>query len=59
MEQVNRIHSQGQGLVRQGSMTSSFAVSDPDLALDSVGLPFTPIDGTFFLSVYDSEGLFV
>ena len=59
MEQVNRIHSQGQGLVRQGSMTSSFAVSDPDLALDSVGLPFTPVDGTFFLSVYDSEGQFV
>ncbi len=59
MEQVNRIHSQGQGLVRQGSMTSSFAVSNPDLALDSVGLPFTPVDGTFFLSVYDSEGQLV
>jgi len=59
MEQVNRIHSQGQGLVRQGSMTSSFAVTDPDLALDSAGLPFTPVDGTFFLSVYDSEGLLI
>jgi flagellar hook-associated protein 1 FlgK len=56
IEEVNRIHSQGQGLVRFDSLTSEFAVSDPDTALDSADLPFTPVDGSFFLTVYDSQG---
>jgi len=56
IEQVNRVHSQGQGLVRYASLTSDFAVTDADLALDAAGLPFTPVDGSFFLAVYDSQG---
>jgi len=55
IEEVNRIHSQGQGLVQFQSLTSEFSVTDPDAALDSAGLPFTPVDGSFFLAVYDSQ----
>ncbi len=56
IEEVNRIHSQGQGLVRYDSLTSDYAVSDADAALANAGLSFTPRDGTFFLAVYDSQG---
>jgi flagellar hook-associated protein 1 FlgK len=56
IEEMNRIHSQGQGLVRFNSITSDFAVSDPDTALQDAGLPFTPVDGSFFIAVYDSQG---
>jgi len=56
IEEVNRIHSRGQGLVQFQSTTSEFAVADADAALDSAGLPFTPVDGSFFLAVYDSQG---
>lgn len=59
IEEVNRIHSQGQGLVRYDSHTSEFAVSDANLQLDSAGLPFTPVDGSFFLAVYDAQGEFL
>lgn len=59
IEEVNRIHSQGQGLVQFQSLTSDFAVTDPDAALDSAGLPFTPVDGSFFLTVYDAENQFI
>jgi flagellar hook-associated protein 1 FlgK len=55
IEEVNRTHSRGQGLVQFQSHTSEFAVTDPDAALDSADLPFTPIDGGFFISVYDSQ----
>ena len=55
IEEVNRIHSRGQGLAQFQSMTSDFFVADPDDVLDSAGLPFTPVDGSFFLAVYDSQ----
>jgi flagellar hook-associated protein 1 FlgK len=56
IEEVNRIHSQGQGLTRYESTTSNFAVLDAGQPLDSAGLPFSPVDGSFFLAVYDSQG---
>jgi flagellar hook-associated protein 1 FlgK len=59
IEEVNRLHSQGQGLVQFQSLTSDYAVTDPDVALDSAGLPFTPVDGSFFLSVYDAQKQFI
>jgi flagellar hook-associated protein 1 FlgK len=55
IEEINRTHSRGQGLLQFQSHTSEFAVTDPDAALDSAGLPFTPVDGGFFISVYDSQ----
>jgi flagellar hook-associated protein 1 FlgK len=55
IEEVNRIHSRGQGLAQFQSLTSDFSVADPDDVLDSAGLPFTPVDGGFFLAVYDSQ----
>jgi flagellar hook-associated protein 1 FlgK len=59
IEEVNRAHSRGQGLVQYQSLTSEFAVSDPAAALDGAGLPFTPLDGSFFLAVYDSQGTLI
>lgn len=56
IEEMNRIHSQGVGLTRYDSTTSDFAVTDADAALNAAGLPFTPVDGSFFLAVYDSQG---
>jgi flagellar hook-associated protein 1 FlgK len=59
IEEVNRLHSQGQGLIQFQSLTSDYAVTDPDAVLDSAGLPFTPVDGSFFLSVYDAQKQFI
>lgn len=59
IEEVNRIHSRGQGLVRFDTITSEFSVSDPNAIINNSGLPFTPVDGSFFLAVYDSQGQLV
>jgi flagellar hook-associated protein 1 FlgK len=59
IEEVNRIHSRGQGLIQFQSHTSDYAVTDPDAALDSAGLPFTPVDGSFFVTVYDAQKQFI
>ncbi len=59
IENVNRLHSRGMGSTLHTSVTGSNAVSDPSAALDSAGLDFTPVDGTFTISVYDSDGNFV
>ena len=34
-------------------------MTDPDVALDSAGLPFTSVDGSFFLTVYDAQKQFI
>ncbi len=51
IEQVNRLHSQGQGLDGLTDATGSESVSDPTAALNSVGLAITPVNGTFKLTV--------
>ena len=53
--QVNKIHSQGQGLTGITSTTSHNAVADPAAALNSsaAALPFTPTNGTFKVAVTD------
>ncbi|GAB4348977.1 MAG: flagellar hook-associated protein FlgK [Candidatus Abyssubacteria bacterium] len=56
IEEVNRIHSQGQGLARFESLTSEFYAASADAPLSGAGLPFTVVDGSFFLAVYDSQG---
>ena len=59
IKEVNRLHSQGNGLVRYTTATSGAAVTDPDGALDSAaGLAFEDeiSSGSFWLAVYDTDG---
>jgi flagellar hook-associated protein 1 FlgK len=53
--EVNKLHCSGQGLVGYTEITSQNAVLDTDLPLNSsgAGLAFTPINGTFQISVKD------
>ncbi|MEE9243808.1 MAG: flagellar hook-associated protein FlgK [Mycobacterium sp.] len=55
--EVNKIHADGQGLVGFTTVVSSYAVADPTAALNSsdTGLPFTPTNGSFYLSVTDDN----
>jgi len=53
--EVNRIHADGQGLVGFNSLTSTADVLDTGAALNSsaAGLPVTPKNGSFFITVAD------
>ena len=55
---LNEIHTNGQGLDGFGSVTSTYAVTDSDLALNdsAAGLTFVPQTGSFFVSVTDTAG---
>jgi len=54
IEQVNRIHSRGNGLANySGAVTASNPVNNPAAALNAAGLPFTVTDGSFDLVVYN------
>lgn len=56
IEQINLIHSQGNGLSNlQGTFISSNAVTDPTLAIDAAGLPFAISSGTFQLDVFNGN----
>ncbi len=55
IEQINRIHSTGNGLDNlSGLLESSNAVDDPATALGAAGLPFGVTPGTFDVVVYDA-----
>lgn len=56
VEGINRVNSRGIGLTRITTATSDNAVVDKNVALDIAGLPFTPVNGSFWLTVYDSGG---
>ncbi len=57
IREINAIHSQGRGLTGlTGTITGSNAVTDPTIALDTAGLPFTFTPGTFEINVYDNTG---
>ena len=59
IKEVNRLHSQGNGLDLYTTATSGVAVSDPDVVLDSAaGLAFEGeiTTGSFWLAVYDADG---
>jgi len=56
IEELNALHSQGNGLENIAiPLSSSNAVTDPTLALDSAGLPFTVNDGSVDLVLYDAS----
>lgn len=50
--EFNKVYSQGQGLVGFQQLTSVDAVNNPNAALDSAGLAFTPESGTFNVLVH-------
>ncbi len=56
--EVNRIYSQGVGLVGFSELTGSYAVTDPSAPLDSSGLDFADRiqTGSFRFWVYDANG---
>lgn len=53
IRQVNRLHSQGQGLEGYAGLTGESAVLDPDASLNgsAAGLAFQPTTGSFQLTV--------
>ncbi len=52
--EFNKVHSAGQGLEGYSEFTSAFSVDDPALALDSAGLSYTPIGGSFQVQLYNT-----
>ena len=53
--EVNEVHANGQGLTGFTSVRSSYTVADPAAALNSsdTGLPFTPVNGSFYIATRD------
>lgn len=57
IREINRVHSQGTGLVNYSApVTSEHAVTGAAVPLDTAGLPFTFSAGTFDFNRYDSAG---
>lgn len=53
--EFNKIFSSGQGLSGYQTSTSAFAVSSVSGALDSVNLPFTPVNGSFQVKILNKQ----
>lgn len=53
--EFNKVFSSGQGLKGHSDITSEFAVTDADLALDEAGLEFTPTNGSFDVLVFNKQ----
>ncbi|RKY27641.1 MAG: flagellar hook-associated protein FlgK [Planctomycetota bacterium] len=55
VNEINKLHSEGQGLDRFSSLTSAEEVSGPLDVLNAAGLPFTPVNGSFNIDVYNEN----
>jgi flagellar hook-associated protein 1 len=56
IEQINRTHTQGAGLVGYtGTVLGSNSVTDPTLALNTAGLPFSVSQGSFDIHIFDES----
>ena len=53
--EFNKLYSSGQGLNGYQTLTSEFAISDTSQALDQVGLPFTAVNGSFEIQIYNKR----
>jgi len=53
--EFNRVYSTGQGLSGYTELTSTYTVDNPDAALDSANLPFTPVNGSFQVHVHNKQ----
>ena len=58
IQDVNRVHAEGQGLVGLTDVTGEYAVLDPALALNAsgAGLDLIPQNGSFLITVTDDAG---
>ena len=54
--QVNRLHSQGEGLQRYTQVTGTIKVDDPTVPLATAGLPFEVQSGSFWIRVFGTHG---
>lgn len=55
MFEFNKIYSSGQGLTGNTTLTSEFGVDNVQLPLDQAGLPFTPVNGSFQVQIYNQQ----
>jgi flagellar hook-associated protein 1 FlgK len=55
MFEFNKLFSSGQGLQGYKDLTSEFAVDNPEAPLDAVGLPFTPVNGSFQIQTFNRQ----
>jgi flagellar hook-associated protein 1 FlgK len=53
--EFNKLHSSGQGMRGFTELSSEFSVDDINAALDAVGLPYTPVNGTFQVQLFDRK----
>lgn len=53
--EFNKVYSGGQGLTGYTQTSSEFSVDAASLALNQAGLPFTPVNGSFNIGVYDEK----
>ena len=53
--EFNKIYSSGQGLTGLTEVSSEFAVDSEVAALDQVALPFTPVNGSFQVKVFNTR----
>ena len=53
--EFNKVYSVGQGLNGFQQSTSEFAVDDATVPLDAAGLPFTPVNGSFQVLVFNRQ----
>lgn len=55
INEVNKVHSSGQGLTGYSAVTGAFDVDDADAVLTDAGLDLTPRNGSFILTVTDTQ----
>jgi flagellar hook-associated protein 1 len=55
INEVNKIHAQGQGLHGYTSLTSANLVTDPGAAVNVAGLAATPVNGSFLVTMTDKN----
>lgn len=53
--EFNKMFSSGQGLKGHKELTSEFAVTNSQAALDAAGLKFTPVNGSFQIQAFNRQ----
>lgn len=54
--EVNRLHSEGEGIGRLSRIETVYSVQDPTVPLSRADLPFGVPGGSFYINVYDQTG---
>jgi flagellar hook-associated protein 1 FlgK len=55
MFEFNKIYSSGQGMAGYRDLTSEFTVDNVQTALDQAALPFTPVNGSLQIQVFNKQ----